>query len=128
MPELDHSVSAGATPSLGLATSKQHLGILIPEPTFRHQFRPRCAHCGAPSAFIAPSHPLSDSFPVLVDPARAGRSFDGPCRVCDTPFPPSGPVLEVPAALTGASPRMLLARVLLAIGRFFARLSRGFPS
>ena len=127
MPELEHSAAAASRPSLGLSVAKRHQGILVPEPTFRHQLRPRCARCGAPSAFIAPSHPLADRFPAVVDPARAGRSFDGPCRVCDTPFPPPGPVVETPAVLTGASPRMLLARALLAIGRWLASLCRRIP-
>lgn len=124
MRPVDLDAVAGAQPAIGRVTHKRHQAIFIPEPYMRTQLRPKCAQCGAPSAFIRETHPLASMFPDVVSDSRHGRSVGPDCLVCGAEFPPSGEISEVPAAFAGRSPSILAARACFAIGRWLARLRR----
>jgi len=76
-----------------------------PEVVTHIRFLPGCRACGS-------RHPLA--IDTAADPSR--------CLACRSAMPPLDDGETVPAVLTGASAAM--GRVLMAIGRWFARLSR----
>lgn len=106
----DHrqAASSAAAAGIGVSVAKGLRGAGHFEPSLATRFLPRCAACGHP-------HPRASAPPS-----------DAPhCPKCGVPVAAAGPIVEIPAAITGRSPTALLARGLLAAGRFCANLRKG---
>lgn len=109
MAEEALEANAEARGSLGLTVNKKLQANGYYEPSLKTQFLPGCPSCGE-------KHPLANSPPIESET----------CLECGSPVGTPGPVIEVPAVITGLDPVTLVGRACLSAGKFFDRLRKRF--
>ncbi|HEY1505772.1 MAG TPA: hypothetical protein VGF92_15815 [Stellaceae bacterium] len=117
MTDVNSPGASHSAPLFNREAKKRFDALNVGEPYLLRRFLPRC-----PQAALEPErhlehlgkHPLAYSPPL--DPSR--------CPECGASLPPAPDAVFQDAVITSRKPSMLLARALLAIGRFFHSIAK----